>query len=226
MKYEIVNESEFEKLSRKLEPDERNALLQKIQKYKEFENIRFHSDKKESDYQKQYAYALNIYSHSDFIYRIVIWIQSFFTGKKKELIVINNMLTDIKNEIAGSYPELIDFNTNSLTTKFGEKLLAFAELCNQLLSNVNYFFQDPIYYYSFLSYLIEKDFDDELKRLLASLKPENFEMKSGEIIDKEIFLNEKDKRLKNFLNKISLIAFDPIANFFYKFRADYSLNYI
>ena len=196
MKYDILNESEFEKLSRKLEPDERNALLQKIQKFKDFENSQFHAEKKGNDNQKQFAYASNIYNHADVISKFFIWLQSVFSGKKKELILIDKLLNDIKKEITSNQPNLIDFSSNSFTSKFGEKILTFADICNQLVTCINYYFQDPIYYYSFLSYLIEKDFDDELKRFVNALKPETFETKSDEIVNKELFFNEKDKRLR------------------------------
>ncbi len=210
-------ESEFERLARTLEPDERKVLLDKIRKLKEIQRIQIPEEKKENITKRQFSYAKNLIFKSSFITKIIIWFISFFSNKKKEEVVLTWLINDIKKEIINKYDNIIDFKNGVLTKYFAEEILNLAEICNDLLPIINLNFKDEIYYYDFLSWLIEKNFNTELKISMERLNPETFEIKS-DYIEIEQYFNERDKRFKDFFQKLSFYSFNNYERFFSRFE--------
>lgn len=213
MKYE----SEFERLARTLEPEERKSLLDKIRKLKEIQKIQIPEERKENITQKQFNYAKNIIRKSNFITKIIIWFTSFFSSKKKEEVVLSWMINDIRKEISNKYNNIVDFKNGVLTKYFAEEILNIAEICNDLLPVINLNFKDEIYYYDFLSWLIEKNFNTELKLSLERLNPETFDVKS-DYIEIEQYFNERDKRFKDFFQKLTYYSFNNYERFYSRFE--------
>lgn len=210
-------DSEFERLARTLEPNERKALLDKIKKIKQIENLSLPEVKKENVVRRQLNYAKNLVVKSNFLTKIIIWFISFFSNKKREEVVLGWMFNDIRKEISIKYGNLIDFKNGVLTKYFAEEVLNLAEICNELIPIINLYFKDEVYYYDFLSLLIEKSFNSELKISLDRLNPETFDIRS-DYIELDKYFNERDRRLKDFFQKLSFYSFNNIVRFFSRFE--------
>jgi hypothetical protein len=210
-------DSEFERLARTLEPNERKSLLDKIRKLKQIENIKIPEVKKENIVRRQLNYAKNLVVKSNFITKIIVWFISFFSNKKREEVILGWMFNDIKKEITIKYGNLVDFKNGVLTRYFAEEVLNLAEICNELIPIINLYFKDEVYYYDFLSLLIEKSFSSELQMSLDKLNPETFNLDS-DYIELDKYFSERDKRLKDFFQKLSFYSFNNIEKFFSRFE--------
>ncbi len=210
-------DSEFERLARTLEPDERKALLDKIRKLKQIQSIKIPELKKENVVKRQFNYAKTLIRKSNFFTRLIIVIISFFSNKKREEVVLTWMFNDIRKEIILKYGNLVDFKNGVLSRHFAEEILNLAEICNDLIPIINVYFKDEMYYYDFISSVLEKNFSSELTLSLDRLNPETFEIKS-DFIELAEYLNEKDKRLKDFFHKLSFHSFANFERLFSRFE--------
>jgi hypothetical protein len=200
--------SEFEKLSKDLTKSEREEMLKKIKKSKgeadgldenDLDGRFYDPDKKEP---RQFKLARSIYEKENFLGRIIIRIIAFFKGIKKEEVILDRLFVELKKEISGKYNYIVNFDDSTLTNNFIIELLKLAEVCNDAVPIIEMFFGDHLYYNSFVCYLVEKNFSDDLKKKLDSLKPEHFSAES-EVVEKEKFLEEKKERLKDFFRELS-----------------------
>ena len=210
-------ESEFDKLSKALDPEERESLLKKIQESNKVSEVETKSSHKETYNKRQYAYAKNIINTSDIITRFIVWVISIFTGRKKEDIVLNRMFLDIRNDISTRYGNIIDFKNNLITKSFSDEILNLSDFCESLIPVFSHFFQDPLYYTKFLSSLVEKNFNNELIDFLKELDPSKYVIGS-DYIEKPVYFKEKDRRLNKFFQKTSLVSMSGINKFFEKFE--------
>ena len=214
MKYD----SEFERLSKNLNEEERKELLEKIQREKKnYNEEEYKQGKKESDYQRQLKIAINTYNGFSLFTKFIIWLKTIFYGKKKEEVVLDRMFNEIKKEIQYINNNIIDFKTNSFTNNFVEEILNLAEVCNNCLPVIDGYFDDTMYYQSFICEIIEDSFTEELKNLLDNINPEKFEIKSN-IIEEDEFNNEKEKRIRKFFNQLSLTSFNKLNSMFENFE--------
>jgi hypothetical protein len=208
-------DSEFERLSKSLDDDERKSLLYKLKKDKnepQFdENLDI--DIKENSYQKHIKIAKNMYHSYSFLAKLLVWITSFFLGKKKEEVVLDRMFEDIKRQIISINGAIVNFKASCLTNDFEEMIIKLSESCDLCMPMIDKYFSDPLYYNKIVSNLIEEYFEDDIKSQLINLEPKSFDT-SNELIDKEVYLNEKEKRLSLFFNKISYTSFNKLNDTF------------
>lgn len=218
----MSDESQFDYLAKSLNEEERKDLLKKIKKITK-EEVREESISSESaqdiksNYEKQLKIARSIYEAESFFSKIIITIISFFTGKKKEEIILKRLFNELKKEILAINPDIINFEYALLTLSFLEEIEKLSQYCTNLLPLVEKFFGDTKVYNNFVMWLIEKTFDEELKTLLKELDPDNIEVNLSQL-NKEDFLNEKKKRFNNFIKKFSFLDLSDVTNSFEKFE--------
>ncbi|MCK4796148.1 MAG: hypothetical protein KAT05_02135, partial [Spirochaetes bacterium] len=205
------------RLSKNLDEEERYALLMKIKKEKETDKASVSNNKKKNAIQRQFKLARNEYEKSSFLTKIIILIMSIFEAKKKEEVILDRMFKEIKKEIQTKFNNIIDFKTNTLTNDFAKEILNLADACKTVFLVIDRYFGDPLYYYGFLSSILEKNFSNELKSMLEDINPRNFEIKF-DYVDKEEFFMEKEKRLKKFFQHIELATYNNITSNFLNFE--------
>jgi len=220
----MKNSSQFDLLTKHLDEEERKQLLHKIKKDKnnnliieeEFSD-NLSQNKNTSVYEKQIRIAKNVYDNESLLVKIIIWIVSLFTGKKKEDVVLNKLFKDLKKDILLINDGIINFESDVLTNFFTNEINNLYDACNLVLPVIDKFFNDTIFYNSFLSFIFEKNFDDNLKKQLDELNPENFNIDSSKI-DKELYLDEKKKRINNFFKQLSLFPISDLNKKFINFE--------
>ncbi|MBP7552723.1 MAG: hypothetical protein KA885_04795, partial [Spirochaetes bacterium] len=202
--------SEFLKLSKELNDEERKNLLSKIGNLKtdnkEGENS---SERVQEEKKSQIVYANTIYQSGGLLYKIAIMIMSLFSGNKKEDVIIDNELNNIKKHLRLNHSSLIDFAENRLTHNFIKEIQQLARLSQQLKEVVNKYFGDDFYFTSFLSGIAEQMFSEKIKTNLSELYPESI-TNPQELADKTKFFQEKEKRLKKFLIQLDVMIFENI----------------
>lgn len=202
--------SEFLKLSKELNDEERKNLLSKIGNLKtnskENENS---SERVQEEKKSQIVYANTIYQSGGLLYKIAIIIMSLFSGNKKEDVIIDNELNNIKKHLRLNHSSLIDFNENRLTHNFIKEIQQLARLAYQLKEVINKYFGDDFYFTSFLSGIAEEMFSDKIKTNLSELYPDTI-TNPQELADKTKFFQEKEKRLKIFLIQLDVMIFENI----------------
>lgn len=156
----MEKESEFTKLSKNLAPIERKKLLEKIDKEKE-EEKNLNKNTKHSR-KIQYEYAKKIYKKSGFFEKVVIWFMTFFSGKDREDVVIEEELNKIKREIKNQNKNIINFENSSLTSFFAKELIKIWKKCETIKKKSNIIF-DIEYYNNFLFFIFEKYLPGSLK---------------------------------------------------------------
>ncbi|MBN2544796.1 MAG: hypothetical protein JXB50_03300 [Spirochaetes bacterium] len=220
----MKNSSQFDLLSKHLDEEERKQLLHKIKKEKN-NNLIVEEDysdnlsqsKTASVYEKQIRIAQNVYDNESLLVKIIIWIVSIFTGKKKEDVVLNKLFKELKKDIIIINDGIINFESDILTNFFINEINNLYDACNLVLPVIDKFFNDTIFYNSFLSFIFEKNFDDNLRNLINELNPENYNIDSSKI-DKELYLDEKKKRINNFFKHLSLFPISGLNQKFVNFE--------
>ena len=94
-----LNTSNFEKLVKELSEEERKNLLNKLKDYKtdsKDDDQKFSENQKKNTTEQE-SYAKTIYKKNGFLYKLFILIISFFTGKNKYEVVIENEINKNKN---------------------------------------------------------------------------------------------------------------------------------
>lgn len=206
------NSANFERLAKELTEEERKNLLNKLKDYKtngKEEEINI-TEKKVSDIKEQETLARTIYKKNGFFYRLFIIILSFFSGKNKYEVVIENELNNIKKEINLNYGHYVNFYEERFTSNFIKEILPIIKISTDLMPIFNRYFSDNFYYYGFLANTIEKNFPNKIKDLMDMALPENIENKV-EFIDRAAFFKERDTRLKRFFLQLNPMIFETIS---------------
>lgn len=211
------NRITLEKLAKELTEEERNNLLNKLKNYKSDIEENLLIEVKKDSVKEQEILAKTIYKKRGLLYRLFVIILSFFMGKSKYEIVIENELSNIKREININYGSYINFYENRFTSNFIKEFLPLIKLCKELLPIFNCYFIDNFYYYGFLANIIEKNFPEKVKNFMDMTLPESLENRA-DLIDKVIFLKERDNRLKKFFLQLNLIYFEAISQQVNKFE--------
>ncbi|HNZ26356.1 MAG TPA: DUF5312 family protein [Spirochaetota bacterium] len=202
--------SEFFKLSKELNDEERKRLLSKIGNLKtDSKENEVSSEKVQEEKKSQIVYANTVYQSGGILYRIIIMIISLFSGRKKEDVIIDNELNNIKKYLRLNYSSLIDFKENRLTHNFIKEIQQLAKLAYKIKEIVNKYFGDDFYFTSFLSVIAEEMFSDKIKTNLFELHPETI-ANPQELSDKTNFFQEKEKRLKKFMIQLDVVIFENI----------------
>jgi len=202
--------SEFFKLSKELNDEERKRLLSKIGNLKtDSKENEVSSEKVQEEKKSQIVYANTVYQSGGILYRIIIMIISLFSGRKKEDVIIDNELNNIKKYLRLNYSSLIDFKENRLTHNFIKEIQQLAKLAYKIKEVVNKYFGDDFYFTSFLSVIAEEMFSDKIKTNLFELHPETI-ANPQELSDKTNFFQEKEKRLKKFMIQLDVVIFENI----------------
>ncbi|HPK61662.1 MAG TPA: DUF5312 family protein, partial [Spirochaetota bacterium] len=197
--------SEFFKLSKELNDEERKRLLSKIGNLKtDSKENEVSSEKVQEEKKSQIVYANTVYQSGGILYRIIIMIISLFSGRKKEDVIIDNELNNIKKYLRLNYSSLIDFKENRLTHNFIKEIQQLAKLAYKIKEVVNKYFGDDFYFTSFLSVIAEEMFSDKIKTNLFELHPETI-ANPQELSDKTNFFQEKEKRLKKFMIQLDVV---------------------
>ncbi len=207
------NTVSLEKLARELTEEERKNLLNKLKDYKsdsKEEDQFINNEVKKTGVKEQETLARTIYKKNGIFYRIFVIILSFFSGKNKYEVVIENELNNIKRDITANYGNYINFYENRFNSNFIKELLPIIRICEELLPIFNRYFSDNFYYYGFIADIIEKNFPDKIKDVMDMTLPENLENRS-EFIDRVAFLKERDNRLKRFFLQLNLMYFETIS---------------
>lgn len=210
--------NEFERLSKDLNADERKNLLNKIKKDKQEADTTVESIKRrEKKRQNQFALAKIEYEKTDTLTKIIIWILSLFTGKKREEVVLDKIFNNLKRELETKYDYIVDFKEYNLTNNFAKELLELSDACGKARPIIEKFFDDPFYYNSFMTTVLEKTFTEELKASMRDLHSKNFQVES-EFIEREKIIREKIRRLKKFFHKLDTTSFGGINVTFKSFE--------
>ena len=218
------NDKRFNKIVKEISDEERVSLLDKFTKISSSsdgnekpQSQNTIDQERNQERQNQQSYLASIYNKTSFFSKIIIFISSIFSGMPKEEIILNNELKNLKRNINLKYNNIVDFEKEKLTHNFIKELIVFIKSINEIKPILQTFFDDPLYYYEFLSIIIERNLSEKTKEILADLSPETLEIKI-EYMDKSIFTKEKDKRQKKFLLQLDAIYFDKLLSQFNKFE--------
>ncbi|HOJ63829.1 MAG TPA: DUF5312 family protein [Spirochaetota bacterium] len=218
MDFEFTS-TNFEKLARELTEEERKNLLNKLKDYKtdSKEEETHILENKKNNKKDQETLAKTIYKKNGIFYKLFIIILSFFSGKNKYEVVIENELNNIKREINLTYYHYVNFSEEKFTSNFIKEILPVIKICSDLLPIFNRYFSDNFYYYGFIANTIEKNFPDKIKNAMDMTLPENLENRV-EFIDKMAFFKERDNRLKKFFLQLNLMLFESMSQQVNKFE--------
>ncbi|OHD27931.1 MAG: hypothetical protein A2Y34_14755 [Spirochaetes bacterium GWC1_27_15] len=209
-----MERSEFEKLSKNLTEEERAELLSKI-KNEQLENDSSENNKKEkkdNDISNQYKIAKAEFEKKGLLDKLLIFVAAFISGKNKEDVVLEKEFGKLKKEINGKYYNIIDFDKKVFTHNFANELILLYDSVIKILPIVDNFFSDLNYYYSFLYDMFEKRLSDRSSKFFKELDPENLKLNTTEFIEKNAFLREKDRKLKEFFDNIDKINPKELVN--------------
>jgi len=213
----IKYDSEFERLSKDLNDEERRDLLRKLKKDENNLKEEKTNKDKEENVQIQLKIAKSTYLNYSIFTKFFIWLISIFTARTKEEVVLDRLFNDIRREIQYINNSIIDFKNNLITNNFAEEILNLAEICNAAIPIIDIFFADTAFYNNFICYVFEENFDTDLKNSMNELKPENYEINT-DFVEREDFFNEKEIRERAFFNKLSLLSFIEINRMFSDFE--------
>lgn len=222
MSSDDLKSNNFSKLVKDITDKERNELLGKLQKYT-YDDLESGkgSDVRRSERNKRKEiekYSQNVYKKMSLINKIITVIKSFFSGQPIEDIVIENEFNDIKKNIKIQNPKLVDFAQHKLTSTFIKKIIPLIKEINIISEGIDSAINETVFYYEFLVYVVEKVKSDELQELMKIISPYDID-ESTNVMDKKVYDNEKEKRIKRFFSKLSTqINFDDISREFLHFE--------
>jgi len=220
--YLMLEISEFDKLSRELDEEERKELLEKIKSKKEEEksddlSINKKLVRKGIFDSPQYKIAKEEFEKKGFWDKIFILLSAFFSGKKKEDIIIKQKLNKIKKEIQNKYYNLINFDNGQLTYYFLNELLSIADIVTLLSPIFSLYIINSEYYFNFLVSLFESEFNENIKKLYKETDPANLKLE-GKFIDRQIYNKEKEQRINAFFSAIDNYKFERFISETTKFE--------
>jgi hypothetical protein len=214
-------DSNFNRMVKDLEDDERLSLLAKFSKYSTSNNaldeIESIESKQKVDIRDRSEYINMIYDKYGFFNKLFVFLKQTFSGKTKEEVVLELETTNLKRDIKTTNGNLIDFEKNQFTQYFIKEFTPFIKLKNDIEPLIDSFFIEPFYYYGFLSSILENSFNEKVKDALNEITPENVEIKI-EYLDKSIFLKEKERRIKKYFSQIEIGYHENIVSQFTKFE--------
>jgi hypothetical protein len=216
-----MEKSEFDKLSKQLDEKERQELLSKISeksgKKKVEENPAFKKVNANLNKTQQLSIARKEFDNKSFIDKLMIMLRAVFSGRKKEDVIINEKLSKIKREIQNKYYHLINLETNVLSYRFLNLILELVDATQKVIPIVKLYFEDEKYYNSFLAYVLESQFNAATNSSYEEAKPQSLKIDANSIFDCNIYLKEKERRIKNFFSNIEKSVFENFINGVYSF---------
>ncbi|HQJ05617.1 MAG TPA: DUF5312 family protein, partial [Spirochaetota bacterium] len=216
-----MEKSEFDKLSKQLDEKERQELLSKISeksgKKKVEENPAFKKVNANLNKTQQLSIARKEFDNKSFIDKLMIMLKAVFSGRKKEDVIINEKLSKIKREIQNKYYHLINLETNVLSYRFLNLILELVDATQKVIPIVKLYFEDEKYYNSFLAYVLESQFNAATNSSYEEAKPQSLKIDANSIFDRNIYLKEKERRIKNFFSNIEKSVFENFINGVYSF---------
>ncbi len=151
---------------------------------------------------KVMKYANKEFVNYGLLRKIITYIVGFFNGISPQEVIINKELNYLKKDIEFRYSKYININENKLKPISLEKIIPLMAEINTIKTNLTDFFENKVNYYEFLVYVIENENLSDLSVELDNLSPDNLENKPN-YLEKNNYLNEKEKRIKSLFSKIT-----------------------
>jgi hypothetical protein len=225
----------FKKLSKQLNENERQQLLDKLTRDGEGDSTSYNGENDSKE--RQYRHARVIYEKLGFFDKFIIWIVSFFSGKKREDVVIQEELQKIQRDVKSRYPNLVSFESKRFTHNFARELVKLSRAIEIAGKSAGPFYTRGNYFLYFLVDLFESLLPTNLQELLSYCDPDNLDQ-NNDYLDKNQYNQEKNRRIKRFFNQVDLIMNEEfntglknfelmikLLNFeFYPLMKDFSLN--
>lgn len=216
-----MEKSEFDKLSKQLDEKERLELLSKISEKSDKKKVEDNPAFKKINVNPNSIQQLNIakkeFDNKSFIDKLMIMLRAVFSGRKKEDVIINEKLSKIKRDIQNKYYHLINLETNVLSYRFLNLILELVDATQKVIPIVKLYFEDEKYYNNFLAYVLESQFNDVTNITYEEAKPQSLKIDANSIFDRNIYLKEKERRIKNFFSNIEKSVFENFINGVYSF---------
>ncbi|HBD94893.1 MAG: hypothetical protein A2015_09935 [Spirochaetes bacterium GWF1_31_7] len=197
----------FHGLVKDLTEYEKTNLLNKLLTYSvdntndnSKDNNKYIDDSNVND--KVMKYANKEFLNYGILRKIITYIIGFFNGISPQEVIINKELNYLKKDIEFRYSKYININENKLKPISLEKIIPLMAEINTIKTNLNDFFENKVNYYEFLVFVIENENLSDLTAELDNLSPDNLDNKPN-YLEKNNYLNEKEKRIKSLFGKIT-----------------------
>lgn len=228
----MAQNNTFDKLVNNLSTSEKSTLLSKLLKYTD-ESV---SDEvqvapsNEDNKSKTKEFAQKEFEKYSLFKKIIIYIFSFFRSSTIEDEVIDDELSDYKKDVSMKCSKYFDISQKKIKVAILEEIFSVSMGIEQLKSVYPKLFEDRMFFFQFVDYLIEtekKPEMDEIKQIidLSSLEDED------KILEKKEYNAEKERRMKLFFMKVAKIDMSNLNFDISKFNIlikylDYDFNYL
>ncbi|HOV15318.1 MAG TPA: DUF5312 family protein, partial [Spirochaetota bacterium] len=210
-------DSKFNKVIKSIPDDERMSLLDKFSRLSSSDesvidkpaSLLTNDGEKAIKQSTQDDYIDSIYQKTGFLNKVIITVMSLFTGKTKEELILDSELKSIRKYISLNFNNIVDFEREKFNSNFIKEIIDIPKMIDEIRKVLDLYFYDPLYYYGFLNSVIENSFPEKTMNALKELLPENIEI-TMDFMDKNVFLKEKDKRLKKFFSQFDTVFLEKL----------------
>lgn len=149
----------FDKLVAGLSTEDRNAMLERINKNSGKTVQLFETEVKPAEYNMSLTVRLE---RESIFYRFLLWLRGFINKKSTQIIYNEDIITGIARKVNREHPGLVDHKHSVLQSVFYDQLRRLKEAADFFKPYILLFDDDPGNFYVFLSSFVAPELADRI----------------------------------------------------------------
>ncbi len=195
----------FHSLVKELTESERLGLLNKLGnidndiKSDKSENFQKTKERERKELQ---TFSRVTFNHYNFIVKFFVYIKAFFENTNIDDVVVQNELKRNAQDLKINCSKYINISERKIKPQIMEYIKELIKNVTILKDMFSPYIENKLNYYEFITYYFEKNKSDDIKNSYNLLYPVDFD-ESIDILEKNNYIEEKNKRIKKYFNDIN-----------------------